>query len=53
MKANKTAAVKQILVDYNNYETRKVKFTTLYKKCFWDEYREQYRVIGKAHDYSY
>ena len=52
MKTNKAAAVKKILVDYNNYEVRKVKFDTLYKKCFWDASREQYRVIGKAHDYS-
>lgn len=53
MKTSKKAAVEAIMYDYNNYEVRKVQFATLYEKCFWDAKREQYRVIGKAHDYSF
>lgn len=51
--ATKKEAAKAILADYNNYENRKVTLNTLYKKCFFDRSRGTFRVIGKAHDYSY
>jgi hypothetical protein len=53
MKRNKKEAVLAILADYNNYELKPLSYNQLYRKCFWDKNREQYRVIGKAHDYSF
>lgn len=53
MKAAKLFAVRSIMIDYNNYECRKNKFSTLYRKCFYDKGSNSFRIIGHAHNYSY
>lgn len=45
-------AAQRIMVVYNNYETRKVTFKTIYNRVFWDSRCEAWRLIGYAHDYT-
>lgn len=48
---NRKAATTALYSIAKCYE--KVTYEQVYRKCFYDKKRENWRFIGKAHDYSY
>ena len=45
-------AAKQLLHVYNNYEPRKVTLATIYRRVWRDSKTGNWRLIGRAHDYT-
>lgn len=51
MKTRKEAA-KEILVLYNAMEVKKVKFATIYRKCYRNRITGNWCVCGRGYDYT-
>lgn len=53
MKVSRIEAAKELNAIYNSYECKKNKLSTTYRKIFFDENYQRWRLIGFAHDYSF
>lgn len=50
-KPRKTAAA-ELMAIYNAYEVRKASFATIYRRVWRDSRTGNWRLIGRAHDYT-
>lgn len=48
---NRKAAATELYKLAKSYE--KITYEQVYRKCFFDKRRGNWRLIGKAHDYSF
>lgn len=48
---SRKAAAMELYQFANNYE--QISYSQVYRRCFYDKKHSTWRLIGKAHDYTY